>query len=87
MPLTASWDSTVTNSIWSDATTLYVAGYGANSGTSNEKAFLSTRAIPTPGAASVLALGGLLATRRRRAGLADRRGLSDAAHLPRPFIN
>ena len=68
LPLTASWDFTVTNSIWSDATTLYVAGYGANSGTSNEKAFLSTRANPTPGAASVLALGGLLATRRRPRG-------------------
>jgi len=68
LPLTASWDFTVTNSIWSDATTLYVAGYGVNSGTSNENAFLWTRAIPTPGAASVLTLGGLLATRRRPRG-------------------
>jgi len=43
--LTGSWDQTFAQSVWSDATTLYVAGYGMNMDTRLQMAILWTRPI------------------------------------------
>ncbi len=44
-PLTGSWSDSYAQSIWSDATTLYVAGNGFNNSTSQIEALLWTRPI------------------------------------------
>jgi len=66
MPPTGSWPISSANSIWSDATTLYVAGFGFNASINRGVALLWTRPIPTPSAAAVLAFGGVFGARRRR---------------------
>jgi uncharacterized protein (TIGR03382 family) len=44
----------------------YVTGAAFNSLTGADEAMLWTYQIPTPGAAALLALGGLVVSRRRR---------------------
>ena len=67
LSLTGSWGDTFANSVWGDATTLYIAGWGMNLTTDREEALLWTRPIPAPGAAALLGLCGVIAARRRRA--------------------
>jgi hypothetical protein len=64
--LTGSWGDSIAQSIWSDGTTTYVAGFGFNNNTSRDEALLWTRTVPAPSAAALLSLAGLIATRRRR---------------------
>lgn len=56
-------------SIWSDGAFTYIAGSGYNTITEREEALLWAQPIPAPAALTLLSLGGLCATRRRRARL------------------
>ena len=49
-----------------DGINVYVTGFGYNLLTGREEALLWTRPIPSPGAATLLGLGGLMVARRRR---------------------
>jgi hypothetical protein len=64
--LTGSWGDTEASSIWSDGSTIYIAGYGFNNDTGLGEALIWSTPVPAPGTAALLGLGGLLAARRRR---------------------
>jgi hypothetical protein len=46
LSLNGAWGETVARSIWSDESTIYVAGYGDNKSTLRTEALLWTRPIP-----------------------------------------
>lgn len=64
--LGANYRTASATSIWSDATTTFVGGYAFNIERGRYEAVLWTHAVPTPGAAALLTLAGIFATRRRR---------------------
>lgn len=64
--LAGSWRDTYASGIYSNGTTTTIAGYGFNLNTNNYEALLWSQTVPAPSAAPLLALVGLLATRRRR---------------------
>jgi hypothetical protein len=65
--LTGSWGSdTIAQSIWTDGSTVYIAGYGFNNLTQRREALLWTQVIPAPSAVALLGLGGPVVLQRRR---------------------
>lgn len=64
--LPAGFTSSSASGISSDGVNIYVTGTGYNSFARRDEALLWTQPVPTPGAAAVLALGGILAAGRRR---------------------
>jgi hypothetical protein len=52
LALTGSWSNTVATSVWSDGTTLYVAGSGHNNSANRDEALLWSRPLPPPGCGS-----------------------------------
>src|SRR5262249_18147182 len=73
--LPGSWGNTEATGIWSDASKLYVSGWGLSHQDFDYHALLCTRPIsaPEPDTAALLCLGGLTVIRRRRSGPAARR--------------
>jgi hypothetical protein len=65
--LPAGFTSSRALGISTDGAYTYIAGYGFNTVTNRDEALLWTQPIPTPASAALLALGGLVAARRRRA--------------------
>ena len=66
MALTGSWGDTEASSIWSEGSTIYIAGNGFNNTSGRGEALIWTTPVPAPGAGALLGLGGLVFTRRRR---------------------
>jgi hypothetical protein len=57
LDLTGSWRNTIAQSVWSDGSTLFIAGKGDNLTTNRTEALLWTRPVPEPGSLALCALG------------------------------
>ena len=65
--LPANYSSSTAQSIWSDASFIYVVGHGFNNLTIRDEALLWTQPIPEPGTASgLIGLGVLFVLKRHR---------------------
>jgi hypothetical protein len=64
LALPNTWVATYAQSVWSDGTMLFVAGYGFNLNTSQDEALLWSRPIPAPSA--ILLFAPVAIMRRRR---------------------
>jgi hypothetical protein len=66
LSLAGTWTFSQATDIWSDGSTIYISGHGANPSTGQLEALLWTRPIPTPATAAIFALAAGFASRRRR---------------------
>jgi hypothetical protein len=64
--LPGTWANTYAESIWSDGTTTYIAGWGnGHTEGAGVEALLWTRTVPEPSTAALLCIGGLAVVRKR----------------------
>jgi|GEM_PF-760818 len=66
------WNQSSAESVWSDSSTLYVAGSAIDAVTGAPSAFLWTRPIPSPSAAALLGVSSAFWLCRRRRGVSGR---------------
>jgi hypothetical protein len=64
--LPSGFSSSTAKAIWTDGASIFVGGSGFNTLTNRNEALLWSYQVPAPSAGAVIALGGLIASRRRR---------------------